>query len=224
MRKEMEAFENDEEALAAKHAELEQMLADYPEEPREQEFMFELREYVVCADTMGQDRAISADDIQYLEMYVKLFATSWENMERKLMSDDIDRQLLYLKDVPKERIDQLNDEEDKAEDDKKPDFDYLKEANNEKEYQYRLDCARLERQKELLREEDIQRYILELVNYRILKFPGILQNVFYLLGHSAEEINIPGTHLLNWKYVKTLLNEHFFASLISYNHQGPKPA
>lgn len=55
-------------------------------------------------------------------------------MEHKLLSDDIDRQLAYLKEAPKERIDQLNDEEDKAEDEKKPDYDHLKDANNEKEY------------------------------------------------------------------------------------------
>lgn len=76
---------------------------------------------------------------------MKLFASSWERMEWKLFSDDIDRQLAYLKEAQKERLDQLNDEEDKAEDDKKPELDHLKEANNEKEYQYRLDSARLEK-------------------------------------------------------------------------------
>lgn len=40
---------------------------------------------------MGQDRGISEEDIIYLENYVKLFAESWENMEHKLLSDDIDR-------------------------------------------------------------------------------------------------------------------------------------
>ncbi|KAL4455834.1 hypothetical protein ABPG74_003244 [Tetrahymena malaccensis] len=222
-KKEIEALEGDEEAIAAKNAELEQMLAEYPEEPKEQEFMYELKEYVVCADTMGQDRGIPVEDITYLENYVKLFAQSWENMEYKLLSDDIDRQIAYLKEVPKERLDQLNDEEEKAEDEKKPDYDHLKEANNEKEYQYRLECVRLERQKELLREEDIQKYIYELAHYRILKFPGILQNILYLLGYSMEEINIPGTHVLNWKEVKKLLNESFINKVIEYNHQGPKP-
>ena len=167
---------------------------------------------------MGQDRAISIEDIQYLEKYVKLFAASWENTERKLLSDDIDRQIAYLKDVHKERLDQLNDEEEKAEDEKKPEYDHLKEAKNENEYQYRLDSARLEKQKELLREEDIQKFILDLANYRILKFPLILQNVLYLIGYTMEEINIPNTHLLNWKYVKTLLNEQFFNKVIEYSH------
>ncbi|KAL4484274.1 hypothetical protein ABPG72_006385 [Tetrahymena utriculariae] len=222
-KKEIEALEGDEEAIAAKNAELEQMLAEYPEEPKEQEFMYELKEYVVCADTMGQDRGIPAEDITYLENYVKLFAQSWENMEYKLLSDDIDRQIAYLKEVPKERLDQLNDEEEKAEDEKKPDYDHLKEGNNEKEYQYRLDCVRLERQKELLREEDIQKYIYELAHFRILKFPGILQNILYLLGYSMEEINISGTHILNWKEVKKILNESFINKVIEYNHQGPKP-
>lgn len=121
---------------------------------------------------MGQDRGISSEDIAYLEDYVKLFAESWERMERKLLSDDIDRQLAYLKEATKERLDQLNDEEEKAEEDKKPEVDNLKDTN-EKEYQYRLDSARLEKQKELLREEDIQKFIMNLANYRVIKFPAI---------------------------------------------------
>ena len=38
-----------------------------------------------------------------------------------------------------------------------------------------------------------------------------------------EEINISKTHILNWKYVKTLLNEAFFNKLLDYTHQGSKP-
>lgn len=40
-------------------------------------------------------------------------------MELKLLSEDIDRQILYLKEVNKERIEQLNGEEEKAEEESK---------------------------------------------------------------------------------------------------------
>jgi len=33
---------------------------------------------------------------------------------------------------------------------------------------------------------------------------------------------LKGTHLLNWKYVKTLLNEAFFDKLLEYNLKGSK--
>jgi len=52
-KKDLEALEADEEAHTAKQAEYDQMLADYPEEPKEQEFLFEPKDYVVSADTMG---------------------------------------------------------------------------------------------------------------------------------------------------------------------------
>ncbi|EGR32822.1 hypothetical protein IMG5_069630 [Ichthyophthirius multifiliis] len=219
--KEIEALENDEEAQKEKQIEFDNFLEQYPEAPKEQGFLFEAKEYVLCADTMGQDREISQEDIKYLESYVQLFANSWEQTEKRLMSQDIDRYIQYLQEAPKDLIDQLNDEEAKAEEDKKSDYDHLKD--NEKEYNYRLESVKLEALKEILKYEHVQKLFLDLKEYRVLKYPVILQNILYLLGYTMEEINIPKTHILNWKYVKTLLNEDFFNLLVNYNHQGPKP-
>lgn len=38
-----------------------------------------------------------------------------------------------------------------------------------------------------------------------------------------EEINVPGTHIFNWKYAKTLLNEDFLQRVVEYTYQGQKP-
>lgn len=57
-----------------------------------------------------------------------------------------------------------------------------------------------------------------------MKFPGIIQNILYLLGHRREEINLPDKHVLNWKVVRSkYLNEKFFEDVLNYNHRGSKP-
>lgn len=63
-----------------------------------------------------------------------------------------------------------------------------------------------------------------LKDFRVIKFPGIMQNILYLLGHKREEINLPNTHVLNWKLVRSkYINEQFFEKLLNYNHRGSKP-
>ena len=52
-----------------------------------------------------------------------------------------------------------------------------------------------------------------------------------LLGYKIEEISIPGTFNLNWKYVKGEIlddekfekeEERFINRMLSYEHRGPK--
>jgi hypothetical protein len=63
-------------------------------------------------------------------------------------------------------------------------------------------------------EDGIRKQITDLKNYRLIKFPKILQNAFILLGHKVEDFNAPGTHLLNWKVIRnTLVNDEFIDKL-----------
>ena len=56
-----------------------------------------------------------------------------------------------------------------------------------------------------------------------MRFPGLIQNILYFLGHKKEEIDIKGTTLLNWKYVRqSLINESFIKKTLSYDYRGPK--
>lgn len=46
-----------------------------------------------------------------------------------------------------------------------------------------------------------------LVRTNFAKFPEILQNLFYLLGHSKQEINLHGTNVLDWRRSKGATNQ-----------------
>jgi hypothetical protein len=54
------------------------------------------RDFVLCVDTLGQDREISEEDRAYVYEYTQLVARSWEDREKLALSDDIDRQIKYI--------------------------------------------------------------------------------------------------------------------------------
>jgi hypothetical protein len=64
-----------------------------------------------------------------------------------------------------------------------------------------------------------------LTKYRVLKFPQILQNILYLLGWTREKINIPGTHIFDWKNQRDkLADAGVWEAILKYSHRGPKPS
>lgn len=99
--------------------------------------------------------------------------------------------------------------------------DLKADPERENEYLYESECARLEKVKEILSDKTLQEQFLSLRDYRVIKFPFIIQNILYLLGYKREDINLPGTHQLNWKHVRhNLINDEFFEKLLEYNHRG----
>lgn len=93
----------------------------------------------------------------------------------------------------------------------------------EKLGQYKTDEIKLECVKEHLMEEGIRKQITDLKNFRLIKFPKILQNLFILLGMTTDQFNEPTTHLLNWKVIRnTLINDELIDKLLGYDHKGAK--
>jgi len=51
-----------------------------------------------------------------------------------------------------------------------------------------------------------------------------MQSIFYLIGYKKEDILLPKTNLINWKYVRNLINKKdLIDKVLAYNHRGPKP-
>lgn len=63
---------------------------------------------------------------------------------------------------------------------------------------------------------------MDLAKFTVLKFPRVLQTLFYLLGYSREEVCERGTNALNFKKAKLLINEKLFFKIGSYNPVGPR--
>ena len=65
--------------------------------------------------------------------------------------------------------------------------------------------------------------LMELTQYKVIKFPRVWQAVFYLLGYEREQICWDGTNMLWWKKAHKLVDEDFLAKLMAYNPIGAKP-
>ncbi len=62
-----------------------------------------------------------------------------------------------------------------------------------------------------------------LKSYRVLIHREILIHLLFFLGYSKEDIYKPNTNILNWKKVRTLLDdENFFNKIDAYNPVGAK--
>ena len=189
------------------------------EVPVEAPFLTVKKEYVVCVDTLGQDREITEEERKYVEDLVKLFAQSWEEKEAKLLSQDIDRQLEITKDLV---VQDFVEEYTKRIEEEAENRDIPSDAE-ELEKEYIMQTGRVEFLKEFLFQESTKSHIQSLTQLRVLKFQGVIQNALYLIGYDKKDINIPGTNLLNWKVVKNFINdEDFFNRIQAYEWVGPK--
>ena len=180
------------------------------------------REFALCADTLGQDQEFSIEDRKYLDDLAKLLASSWQKTEKKILSDDIDSHLrLTLGFNAKEYFEDYDNRMRQEVDDKGKDIsgDVLEEEKN-----YILGCAEVDFHRESLLNEEVRERLKEIRNFRLIKYRSLIQNAFFLLGYTRNEINNKDTNIIFWKETKTLMNdEDFFAKIGYYQYKGPKP-
>lgn len=88
---------------------------------------------------------------------------------------------------------------------------------------FETSAYKLEQIKSKLELEEIKKAFLALSKFRVVRFPTLIQNILYFLGHKKEEVDIKGTTHLNWKHVRqNLINEKLIKNTISYDFRGPK--
>lgn len=228
--KEKERMEKDFETriAIAKEAEedYEEIVKEYKEtkwpEVPQPEFAHELKKYVFCTDTLGQDTDFTPEQIQIIISYSLNFVKEWQEKELKYLKNDVklfnDYEISFenLADT----IANLAEKEEREAISRAAGFGDLPENK----INYKSDEVRLQTVKEQLKDKDLcLKHLLDLAKYRIIKFPRIIQNAFYLAGYKKQDINEPGTNVLNWRKVrKELWNEDFLQKLFSYTYAGAK--
>jgi len=198
-------------------------------EIKEKDFEIERKEFVLCADTLGEDRGISEAHRKYLEESANFFVKCWEQSEKNQLSNDIDRQLEYTRNFNKEEfLKNFNDklEEDVAE--KTKSYEREEEGGEQQEpselqINYIQAYLKAEFLRESLNDEEVKAFITNLKEYRVVKYLGIIQNALILAGFTKEQINLPGSNILDWKRSKNYITElDFFRKLALYQVKGPK--
>jgi len=193
------------------------------DEIAEKEYEAVIQDYVLCADTLGEDREIKEEQRAQFEELAKFYVKCWEESEKRQISNDIDLHLKYLSEINKEDfIDDLNV---KVEDEVAEKLNEHDEGEpSETKTAYKQGVAKTETYKRILLDDEVKGYLTMLKEYRFVKYLGIIQTALILIGYTKEDINLPKTNILNWRKVSHYLNNpNFFDKLEAYQYQGPKP-
>lgn len=180
------------------------------------------KKYVLCCDTLGKDCEIAYDDRVYINSLTQHFARSWENRELNYIKNDVEQYITYINSAGiEETLARFGEHEERELMTRAKEIEDL----GEKYAQYKTDEIKLECVREHLQEEAIRKQILDLKDYRLIKFPKVTQNALILTDHKLEDFNTPNTHLLNWKMVRNkYINDEFLDKILAYEYKGPKDA
>ena len=158
----------------------------------EKPFITKKKSYVVCLDTLGQDREFTDDQRRFVLETIKNFRAIWEEKERQNLTHDRDHRLGEL-DFEKEWIEQTENVA-LAEEEEKYAEDGVNQKDNEgngftdedsKELYNRL--MRLTFTSSLFKErKEWKSGLLALSTTTVLKNPRIMQTIFYLLGYTRD--------------------------------------
>lgn len=180
---------------------------------------------MVCFDTLGKDRQLTADDRAFCKRFVEVLRNSWESKEKALLEKDIDSQLRVVAEnneqPMQEVLNNLIDEEDKE----LPSSEEVeKHKNNDKLAELEMNTLRIDKLKEYIAEEKNVHFLETLLERRVIKFPEIIKT-FYLFGKlTKEEVNYAGTNVLDWyKASKVLTKEQIYERMNDYGSRGCKP-
>ncbi|KAM3138782.1 hypothetical protein pb186bvf_009161 [Paramecium bursaria] len=180
-------------------------------------FLSQRHQLVFCVDTLRQDREISEVEREQIYEFGQLFGQGFSKVERELLQKDIDAQIQYLESAPQFIF---QDELQTYVEEKQINLEEFK--TNELVYSYEVECLSMEFNKKLLQNQEYLNKLFELTQRRVIKFPNILKAIFLLLGYTKDETQIE--NVLNWKYVKTLVNEELISKVLLIDHRGPKAA
>ena len=188
-------------------------------------------EYVVCLDTLGQDRQFSDDEKRFTLETVMAYKDAWEKQEVASLTADRDRKLALLNPpVEGEGIGEVEQQQEKevteAMESIELDNDYfepnlmqddavLKEImDNQKTLMIEAKCF-------TEKEEWIQ-VLRGIKEFRVLKMPHIIQALFFLNKFPREQICEPNSNKLSWKKAKELLVADLPLAMAEYTVWGEK--
>ena len=192
------------------------------EEVKEPEYKTKPLSYVVCLDTLGQDRQFTPEQQACVKETIKKYKLQWEERERlRLTSDRKLREEEKDKDAEfsEKGLIALQEEEDKLVEEQ---VATIPEELGEEEKKVREKSLRMDQRMKQIVTGQFKERILIFQKYNVIKMSRIMQTLFYLLGYTKEEICEPETNKLFWKKAKTLWTEELLQKYHDYTPIGPK--
>ncbi len=191
-------------------------------------------QFVVCLNTLGQDREFTQEEMLFAQRTVRDFSKAWENIEHKNLEQDvylrmasIEHDAEYKK--AKEPLDNTElekkvEESIQQKEGEDPLEDELK-AITQKKTRFRLMTKGFfhdeKASKPKFRDHSSsveggsgytplppnqwREAILTFAKYHVVKMPRIFQAIFYLLGYNREDICERDTNKIEWKKARLVL-------------------
>jgi len=184
---------------------------------------FEMTEdhFVLCINTLGQDRGLTEEQRKYIEDWAKNFRENWGRAEREALNRDIDARIArnQADDKYKEEFGETENENENTRIEEE--FKDVQEIEDE-ERDLRTNIAKMDHARTVILNDHFKPQILAFKEEKVIKMGRLLQAVLYFLGYQKEQICEPETNLLHWKTAKKLLNDEFFDRIKKYEPRGPK--
>lgn len=214
-----------EERIAEETAKANENGTEYkqPEPPKYEEiklapYQFTLSNFVLCIDSLGQDREFREEQISKSFELVWLFKTMWDAKEEALLTADKEKRIKErndMKDFLDKDLQRITEEEktyvsQKTNDENEADREFM-----EKFYK----CVFMMQQ---ITKGFVAETIKQYPQYHVPKYPQIFQTVFYLLGIKREQICVEGTNTLDWRLAKKFITPSLLQKIAEFKIRGPK--
>lgn len=169
-------------------------------------------EYIICLDTLGQDRQFSDEEKRFTLGTVKQYIDEWEKREQDALTADRDRKLAVLgvqvdENAEPEEDQAMRDAMDAL--DLDPDYFIHQAVQDDPIFKQIFD-----NQKHLIIEaqyyterDEYKKVLSNIKSFRVLKMTQIIQAMFFLNKFERDDICEPKTNKMSWKKAKELFEK-----------------
>jgi len=183
------------------------------------------KKFVICIDTLGQDRQLTEEQKRFALKTTVDFREAWEKFEHDKLVLDRDMRMRIKeedREYASDNVDKLKDDEDRYVQERLTEEE---DIEDEDEKNLASNKIRLEYQAKLFKDdEEIKRRFDDLKQFKVIKFGKFMQALLYFLGYPKDEVVEPGTQKFFWKTAKNYLNEDFLDKMEKYDFRNSKPA
>jgi hypothetical protein len=186
-------------------------------------FKTEPLKYVICIDTLGQDRVISENDKKYCIEIMKFYRSEWERSEFEALRRDVQ---IYINQKDEEEQSIHDKQTEWAEEEKIAHDDALRDldpSTSEEKKNFAVARKMLEVYRNRLLDPKTLESLLHFKKFRICKYAKVFQVSLYYFGVRRDRVVEPGTNKIHWKRARKCLSTGFVDYLKHENPFGPRP-